>query len=147
VRVKSLQQIPITVPPETDKAELRSGANMLELNAPPQVCCVVLNWNGWADTLECLSALKECRYPSLTIIVVDNGSTDDSAARIKSAHPDILVLESGSNLGFSGGNNIGIRHALATGANYVWLLNNDTKPASDAELEQSPPSATMQTNL
>jgi len=105
---------------------------MLELNAPPQVCCVVLNWNGWADTLECLSALKECRYPSLTIIVVDNGSTDDSAARIKSAHPDILVLESGSNLGFSGGNNIGIRHALATGANYVWLLNNDTKPASDA---------------
>jgi hypothetical protein len=63
---------------------------------------------------------------------VDNSSTDDSVARIRAAHPDILLLESGSNLGFAGGNNIGIRHALAHGADYVWLLNNDTKPAPDA---------------
>jgi hypothetical protein len=63
---------------------------------------------------------------------VDNGSSDDSVARIRAAHPDILLLESGSNLGFAGGNNIGIRYALAHGADYVWLLNNDTKPAPDA---------------
>jgi hypothetical protein len=98
----------------------------------PPVACIVLNWNGWRDTLDCLKALKECTYPELTIILVDNGSTDDSIAKIRAAHPEILVLESGKNLGFAGGNNIGIRYALAHGADYVWLLNNDTKPAPDA---------------
>ncbi len=93
---------------------------------------MVLNWNGWRDTVECLAALRECTYPQLTVIVVDNGSTDDSVARIRSAHPDILLLESGKNLGFAGGNNIGIRYALAHHADCVWLLNNDTKPAPDA---------------
>jgi len=96
------------------------------------VGCIVLNWNGWRDTVECIDALKECTYPQLAVIVVDNGSTDDSAARIRAVHPDIVLLESGKNLGFAGGNNIGIRYALAHGAEYVWLLNNDTKPAPDA---------------
>ena len=99
---------------------------------PPRVSCIILNWNGWKDTLECLNALKGCKYPGLTVIVVDNGSTDDSIARIRTAHPDILLLESEDNLGFAGGNNIGIRYALAHGAEYLWLLNNDTKPAPDA---------------
>jgi GT2 family glycosyltransferase len=102
------------------------------LDSNPRVACVVLNWNGPADTIECLKNLKECLYPQLSLIIVDNGSTDDSVARIRSAHPDVLVLESGRNLGFAGGNNIGIRYALVHGADYVWLLNNDTKPAPDA---------------
>jgi hypothetical protein len=68
----------------------------------------------------------------LSLVVVDNGSTNDSVARIKASHPDTLLLESGKNLGFAGGNNIGIRHAIAHGAEYVWLLNNDTRPAADA---------------
>ncbi len=96
------------------------------MTAQPDVTCILLNWNGWRDTVECLKALKECRYRNLTIIVVDNGSTNDSVARIRAAHPDVLLLESGKNLGFAGGNNIGIRYALAQGAEYVWLLNNDT---------------------
>jgi GT2 family glycosyltransferase len=96
------------------------------------VTCIVLNWNGWHDTIECLNALKECTYPHLTVIVVDNGSTNDSVARIRSAHPDISLLESGKNLGFAGGNNIGIRYALAGSADYFWLLNNDTLPAPGA---------------
>jgi GT2 family glycosyltransferase len=98
----------------------------------PAVFCSVLNWNGWRDTIECLDSLKQCRYPHLTVIVVDNGSTDDSVARIRSAHPDILLLESGKNLGFAAGNNIAIRYALAHNADCVWLLNNDTKPAPDS---------------
>lgn len=102
------------------------------LNSSPQVACIILNWNGWRDTIECLGALKDCAYPQLTVIVVDNGSSDDSVARIRAAHPEILLLESGANLGFAGGNNIGIRYALAHGADYLWLLNNDTKPAPDA---------------
>jgi len=104
----------------------------VQLNSNPLVTCIVLNWNGWRDTLECLDALKQGTYTHLTVVVVDNGSTDDSVARIRAAYPDILLLESGRNLGFAGGNNIGIRYALAHGADYVWLLNNDTKPAPDA---------------
>jgi GT2 family glycosyltransferase len=58
--------------------------------------------------------------------VVDNGSADESVARLKSAYPDILVIENGENLGFARGCNGGIRYALEQGADYVWLLNNDT---------------------
>jgi GT2 family glycosyltransferase len=104
----------------------------MQLNLNHHVTCIILNWNGWQDTVECLHALKECDYPSLGIIVVDNGSTDDSVARIQSAHPDIQLLESKKNAGFAGGNNIGIRYALDRRDEYVWLLNNDTKPAPDA---------------
>lgn len=92
----------------------------------------MLNWNGWSDTIECLEALQQNTYTPLTVIVVDNGSTDDSVSKIRAAHPEVALLESGKNLGFAGGNNIGIRYALALGAKYVWLLNNDTKPAPDA---------------
>jgi hypothetical protein len=102
------------------------------LNVSPPVTCIVLNWNGWQDTIECLEALRQCTYTNLTNVVADNGSTNDSVARIKAARPDILLLESSKNLGFAAGNNIGIRHAIAHGAEYVWLLNNDTQPAPDA---------------
>jgi GT2 family glycosyltransferase len=98
------------------------------MNADPEVVCIILNWNGWQDTLVCLDALKRCSYPQLKILVVDNGSSNDSVNMIRSAHPGVLLLESGRNIGFAGGNNIGIRFALAHGADYVWLLNNDTKP-------------------
>jgi len=91
-----------------------------------------VNWNGWPDTIECLDALEENDYPNLSVIVVDNGSSNDSISRIRAAHPEVLLLESSRNLGFAGGNNIGIRRALSDGAEFVWLLNNDTKPAKNA---------------
>ena len=97
----------------------------------PPVTCVILNWNGWQDTTDCLEALKQCTYTNLSIIVVDNGSINDSVVRIKASHPDILLLESGS-LASQAATNIGIRHAIAHGAEYVWLLNNDTRPSPDA---------------
>jgi GT2 family glycosyltransferase len=100
-------------------------------NIPP-VYCIVLNWNGWKDTIECLNALEESTYSSLTIIVVDNGSTDDSVERIQSAFPNIPLLQTGSNLGFASGNNVGMRYALDRGTDYIWLLNNDTRPAPNA---------------
>jgi GT2 family glycosyltransferase len=102
------------------------------LNPNPLVACIVLNWNGWQDTIDCVNALKECTYPHLGVIVVDNGSTDDSVVRIRSACPNVLLLESPENLGFAGGNNIGIRYALMHDAVYLWLLNNDAKPLPDA---------------
>jgi GT2 family glycosyltransferase len=68
----------------------------------------------------------------LFLIVVDNGSTNDSVERIRTAYPEVVLLESKVNLGFAGGNNIGIRYAIARGTEYLWLLNNDTEPAPDA---------------
>lgn len=92
---------------------------------PPRVVTVVLNWNNAADTLACLDSLAQVEYPSHVVLVVDNGSTDGSAERIRAAWPGIEVIESGANLGYAGGNNLGIRHALAMGADYVCVLNND----------------------
>jgi GT2 family glycosyltransferase len=102
------------------------------VDAPPRVTCILLNWNGWGDTLDCLAALKESSYPHLDVMVVDNGSTDESVARIRAANPGLTLLETGLNLGFAAGNNVGVRHALKNGADYVWLLNNDTRPAPHA---------------
>ncbi|HEV2419182.1 MAG TPA: glycosyltransferase family 2 protein [Terriglobia bacterium] len=96
------------------------------------VYVVLLNWNGWRDTITCLNSLSHLDYPVYNILVVDNGSTDDSAGRLRAVFPDISLLETGINLGFSGGCNAGIRCAFAHGAEYVWLLNNDTTVDSRA---------------
>jgi len=96
-------------------------------NPVPAVTAVVLNWNGRDDTLACLASLERCTYPALRILVVDNGSSDGSEDAIRSAHPDVDFLQTGSNLGFAGGNNAGIERALADGAHFVLLLNNDTE--------------------
>lgn len=96
----------------------------------PFVCIIVLNWNGWPDTFECVASLQQLDYPNCQVLVVDNGSTDDSVDCIRSALPGIHLLETHVNLGFAGGNNVGIRHALRGDADYVLLLNNDTVVAS-----------------
>ncbi|AWR86208.1 glycosyltransferase family 2 protein [Meiothermus taiwanensis] len=90
------------------------------------VYVIILNWNGWQDTVKCIDSLKSLTYPNYKIVVLDNASTNDSVVRIREAHPDITVIETGANLGFAGGNNVGIRYALEHGAGYIWLLNNDT---------------------
>jgi GT2 family glycosyltransferase len=94
----------------------------------PNVVCVIVNWNGAEHTIRCLDALRQIAYPGLAIVVVDNGSADDSVQRIRAVHPKTTLIEAGKNLGFAGGNNIGIRKALAGKAQYIWLLNNDTVP-------------------
>jgi GT2 family glycosyltransferase len=97
-----------------------------ESNADPVVYCVIVNWNGWQDTLDCLASLREQDYGNLQILVVDNGSTDNSVERIRSAHPEAMLIETGKNVGFPSGCNVGLRAALAGDAEFVWLLNNDT---------------------
>ncbi len=91
----------------------------------PLVCIVILNWNRWRDTLECVESCRGLTWPNFRIVLVDNGSTDDSEERLRSQLPDVEVIQSGSNLGFAGGCNAGIRFALNSGADLVWLLNND----------------------
>jgi GT2 family glycosyltransferase len=143
----------------------------------PSAFVIVLNWNGWRDTTECLETLFRLEYPNCHIVVVDNGSTDGSVERIcawadgdqrldlgnvpfdlqryvtppvrkpitwsvvqsdnarqprvwpSTAGQDnrvLTIIETGANLGYAGGNNVGIRCALAHAAQYVWILNNDT---------------------
>jgi GT2 family glycosyltransferase len=98
----------------------------------PAVYVVVLNWNGWRDTIRCLDALALGTYPDLHVVVVDNGSTDDSVEELRRAYPKLSLLETGQNLGFAGGSNPGIRHAIKQNADFIWLLNNDTEPEPDA---------------
>lgn len=141
----------------------------------PKVAIIVLNWNGWRDTIECLESLQRITYPNYQIIVVDNGSTDDSMDKIKawargkiwvdskffkydahtkpvhyleydsqiiaefSGDPErkakfesipynrkLIFVQTRENLGYAGGNNVGIMYALYNGVDYVLPLNNDT---------------------
>lgn len=93
----------------------------------PAVSVIILNWNGHADTVECLESVSRIDYPSFRVLVVDNGSTDGSVAAIRAAFPEVEILETGRNLGYAGGNNAGIRHVLVEQPDvaFVLLLNND----------------------
>lgn len=140
---------------------------------------LILNWNGWRDTIECLESMFRLDYPSYRVIVCDNGSEDGSLERIKAwadgcldvalpkdnplrhlsfppvpkpipyveyeralaekggdpkdADKPLILVQTGGNLGFAGGNNVGLRYALArSDFDYVWLLNNDTVIQVDA---------------
>lgn len=131
----------------------------------PNVAVLILNWNGWKDTLECLEALFKSTYPNFRAVVLDNKSENDSVARIREwaagktsrhvyydrriaeqgglpqdeekigtdLHP-VVVIQTGANLGFAGGNNVGLRYALKRGADYVLLLNNDALLRSPSAL-------------
>ena len=130
---------------------------------------IILNWNGWQDTIECLESVLRLDYDSFRVIVCDNASGDHSLDRIAAwargdiaascSNPDLqhltypptskpvpflriepgepialetrsealFLVETGANLGFAGGNNVGLRLALRAGdLDYAWLLNNDT---------------------
>lgn len=97
----------------------------------PKVSIILLNCNNEHFTIDCLQSLKHVTYPNIEPVVVDNGSKVESIQKLKSAFPHTLLLENGKNLGFTGGNNVGVRYALDHGADYVMLLNNDTIVAPD----------------
>ncbi|GAP08605.1 predicted glycosyltransferases [Anaerolinea thermolimosa] len=100
-------------------------------NQNPRVAIVVINWNGGDDTLACLDSLARVQYPERYVLVVDNASQDGSPERIRACHPEVTLLESRTNLGFAGGNNLGMKVALQKGADYVLLLNHDTLVSPD----------------
>jgi len=163
------------------------GENISKINSTRatlgKVAIIILNWNGWKDTIECLESVFRTDYPNYQVIVVDNGSTDDSVEKIKKwaeggqeveadpknplyylsrppvqkpipyieydkktaeagglpekekllyeklpkdiPHPMILI-QTGENLGFAAGNNVGIKYAMEKSIDYICLLNNDT---------------------
>ena len=95
-------------------------------NGAPSVWLVIVLYDSYADTADCLAGLQAATYPNLRTVLVDNGSGDGSGERLKLEFPEVIHLRSDVNLGFAGGCNLGIRAALAGGADYVCLLNNDT---------------------
>ena len=110
------------------------------MDSSPLVYILLLNYRGADDTVACLDSLRHLDYPSFRVMVIDNASPDDSVARFQARLAECpgefeLILSS-QNLGFSGGNNLGIRRALEeAGADadaYVWLLNNDTTVEPDS---------------
>jgi FkbM family methyltransferase len=167
------------------EADMEANQEVHALEQEPtawsSVAIIVLNWNGWRDTIECLESLQRLTYPNYQVIVVDNGSTDGSVEKIKDwargeipveskfceydsdskpvqwieydrktaeaggvkekekelaivvVNRKLTLIQTGENLGFAGGNNVGLRYALSRrDFAYVWLLNNDTVVKSDA---------------
>lgn len=92
----------------------------------PKVVVIIVIWNGVHDTVECLQSLIQEGYPNLEILIVDNGSRDRSVPIIREMQFPVRILQTGSNLGFTGGNNFGLEEARRMNARYVCLLNNDT---------------------
>lgn len=117
----------------------------------PEVCAIILNWNGWQDTIECLNSLLLLNTPIKTIIVIDNGSLDNSSKKIieweqntfnsssmieleqdtpfneNPSNYRFIYLQNKINIGYAAGNNSGIRLALSEGHfDFIWILNNDT---------------------
>jgi len=90
----------------------------------PRVGVAVLNYRGAADTITCLASLRAVPEP-VEVIVVDNGSNDDSLEAIRAAAPDVELVPTGENLGFGRGNNLAIERFLERGCDFVWVLNND----------------------
>lgn len=95
-------------------------------NKIPKVSIIIVNYNGYIDTVECIKSLKNIIYPDFNIIVVDNGSTQEIEDLKTYIKKSAILINQSKNLGFSGGNNIGIQYAIEHDADYVLLLNNDT---------------------
>jgi len=94
----------------------------------PLVSIIIVNWNEKKLLKECLTSIKDCTdYPNFGVIVVDNGSTDGSVEMIRRNFPFVKLIVNKTNLGFAKANNQGIKRALREGADYIFLLNNDTK--------------------
>jgi len=152
--------------------------NSLQRGQSENVYIIIVNWNGWKDTIECLESVFRNDYPSYQVVVCDNGSQDGSLDKIKawaagdlkndvprenplyslsnppvakpvffeeytrseaesrvkrSTNARLILIRIPSNLGFSGGNNVGLRYALSQDDfSYAWLLNNDVVIKPDA---------------
>lgn len=129
------------------------------INMPPKVTILVLNFNGWEDTIDCLKSIEDFEYQNFNVILIDNGSSNDSCKKLISwmqgnlssvchkkignsksiaferdqfRHKDYFFVESEYNHGFAIGNNIGIKFSEAIGSDLCYLLNNDTVSKPDS---------------
>jgi GT2 family glycosyltransferase len=114
------------------------------------VAIILVNWNGFDFTKSCLESLRNVDFPDFKIILVDNASQNQEGKRLKKAFPEIELIENVENLGFAGGNNVGVCSALERGFTHVLLLNNDTEVEPDfleemvRKLNQNPKQGVVQ---
>lgn len=101
----------------------------------PKVYIVIVNWNGWKDTVECVESLQSITYPNYEILIVDNNSPGDDVKILTkkfSKYRNVSIIANPKNLGYTGGCNVGIKKALERGdCDYVLILNNDTLVTED----------------
>lgn len=92
----------------------------------PRITAVVLTWNSAAHVIPCVTSLLASVGVELRVLVVDNASTDDTMARLAASALPITLVQTGANLGYAGGNNVGVARAIADGAGFVFVVNDDT---------------------
>lgn len=97
----------------------------------PLVISVVLNTNRREDTLQCLTSLVQNSYPNQKVILLDNASTDGSVDAVRSSIPGVQIIALKENRGYAGNNNVGIQAAIDQGAEWIFVLNEDTILAPD----------------
>lgn len=97
-----------------------------------RVAMVILNYRGADDTLACLDAVQQLDPGPIRRIVIDNGSDDDSVERLRGAAPGLELRCNPRNLGFGAGQNAVLTELLDADFDWIWLLNNDTRPRPDA---------------
>lgn len=93
----------------------------------PSVAIILLNWNGYNETIECIEILQKIDYQNYQIILIDNGSRDDSVKILRKRFPQITLLEIQHNRGFAGGANVGLKYAVKNKFDYAVLFNNDAR--------------------
>jgi GT2 family glycosyltransferase len=113
-------------------AKSRTKRHMEDIPGAPLVAVIILNWNKAALTAACVAAVTRMTYQPVLILVIDNGSAAGSLGPLEALGAPFELMRNQANLGFTGGVNIGIARAMAAGADYIWLLNNDATPAADA---------------
>ena len=91
----------------------------------PLIYIVILNYNGFTDTFECVKSLENITYNNFKLVIVDNCSTDDSYEKLKKTFPNYKVIETYDNLGYAGGNNFGVKYVMKQNPEYILILNND----------------------
>lgn len=89
------------------------------------VWIIILNWNGCDDTIECVESCLKIDYEPTQILIVDNHSTDSSSENFRRHFPNLPLIVTAENVGYAGGNNVGIKYAMNQGADYIFVLNND----------------------
>ena len=92
----------------------------------PKVIVILLNYCNWQYTLDCVQSLNQCIYSNFKIIIIDNNSPNDSERMLREKLPNSLIYQTGSNLGYTGGINFGIKKAIEEDFSYILILNPDT---------------------
>lgn len=92
----------------------------------PKIGIIIVNLNRKDEVLACLASVMESSYINFEILVVDNNSTDGSIGAIHNNYPEVKITQNSKNLGFTGGNNIGIQYFINRNVDYFFLLNNDS---------------------